>query len=45
MYPQHPPELKKVAFSTVASLAEAAEKYQVFFAIFACEMLFRYTLR
>ena len=44
MYPQHPPELKNVDFVTVMSLAEAAEKYEVFFAIFACKTFIRYTL-
>ena len=34
MYPQHPPELKNVDFVTVMSLAEAAEKYEVFFCNF-----------
>lgn len=44
MYPRRLPELKKVAFATVASLAEAAEKYEVYAAIFGCETLFRCTL-
>ena len=44
MYPQYPPELEKVTFSTTESLAEAAEKYQAFSAIFACRVFFRYIL-
>jgi hypothetical protein len=42
MYPQPPPELKVVPFNTIATLAEAAEKYEVFFAIYVCQVHFRY---
>jgi hypothetical protein len=42
IYPQPPPELKAIPFVTIASLAEAAEKYKVFFAIYVCQTHFRY---
>jgi hypothetical protein len=36
MYPQRTPDLKKVEFTVLAKLAEAAEKYQVFGAMDIC---------
>jgi hypothetical protein len=44
MYPKPPPELGNVPFVTIASLAEAAEKYEVFFAIHVCKTHFMYTV-
>ncbi|KAK0218155.1 hypothetical protein IW262DRAFT_1463601 [Armillaria fumosa] len=37
MYRQPPPDLSEIEFSRVADLAEAAEKYRVYFAIDACK--------
>jgi hypothetical protein len=39
MYRQPQPDLKNVDFETLAGVAEAAEKYQVFTAISWCKML------
>lgn len=39
MYRQPQPDLKKVDFETLAGVAEAAEKYQVFAAISWCKLL------
>lgn len=38
MYRQRQPDLSCVPFETLAQLAEAAEKYQVFSAIEVCKM-------
>lgn len=42
MYRQPQPDLGKVPFTVLASLAEAAEKYRVFPAIEVCKIYMRY---
>lgn len=39
IYPQRPPDLKAVDFKTLAAVAEAVEKYQVFAAMEICNIL------
>ncbi|TFK62874.1 hypothetical protein BDN72DRAFT_964285 [Pluteus cervinus] len=41
MYRQPPPDLSKVAFELLAGLAEAAEKYRVYYAIDGCRRAMR----
>jgi hypothetical protein len=41
MYPQTPPDLEVIAFPILASLAEAAEKYEVFIATALCKIRFK----
>ncbi|KZP11905.1 hypothetical protein FIBSPDRAFT_799729 [Athelia psychrophila] len=41
MYPQWPPDLKSISFKIFADLAEAAEKYQVYGAMFICNSLMK----
>jgi hypothetical protein len=42
IYHQPPPELKAIPFVTLMSLAEAAEKYELFHAIYLCHTRFTY---
>jgi hypothetical protein len=42
LYAQPSPELKRIPFVTLMSLAEAAEKYKIFRAIELCQIRFRY---
>ena len=37
IYPQKPPDLETLAFPVLASLAEAAEKYEMFMVIALCK--------
>ena len=45
MYPQRPPVLTRLSIDDVLPLAEAAEKYEIYFAILACETYFKYVPR
>lgn len=42
MYRQPPPELADISFELLAGLAEAAEKYRVYYAIDGCKRAMRY---
>ena len=42
MYPMRQPDLKKVEYTTLASLSETAEKYQVFSAMEICKLRMEY---
>jgi hypothetical protein len=42
MYPMRQPDLKRVEFSTLTSLSETAEKYQVFSAMEICKFRMEY---
>jgi hypothetical protein len=44
IYPRKHPSLVNIKFSTLAGVAEAAEKYQVFSAMNICEIRMRYVL-
>lgn len=44
MYRQRQPDLEEVEFSTLASLAEAAEKYEVYSAMQVCKLYMRCAL-
>jgi len=44
MYPMRQPDLKKVEFSTLKSLSETAEKYQVFSAMEMCKCRMEYVV-
>jgi hypothetical protein len=41
MYPQTPPDLETITFPALASLAEAAAKYEVFIATALCKIRFK----
>lgn len=45
IYPQRHPNLKAIDFTTLAGLAEAAEKYQVYSAMDVCSILMEYVLQ
>ena len=42
MYRQPQPDLQNVDFKTLAGVAEAAEKYQVYSATYVCKVLMEY---
>lgn len=42
MYRQPQPDLENVDFKTLAGVAEAAEKYQVYSATYICKILMKY---
>lgn len=44
MYDQHQPDLEQVNFETLACLAEAAEKYQVYHAMPICRTMMKWVL-
>ena len=41
VYPKRHPDLRRVSFDTVAAVAEAAEKYEVFSAMNICQLRMR----
>ncbi|KAJ7598140.1 hypothetical protein C8J56DRAFT_814433 [Mycena floridula] len=41
MHPKPPPELHELPFSTLAQMAEAAEKYRIYAAMTSCKLLMR----
>lgn len=42
VYPLRQPDISSVSFDTLALVAEAAEKYQVFSAIYICKIMMQY---
>ncbi|KAG5635398.1 hypothetical protein H0H81_011402 [Sphagnurus paluster] len=44
IYPKRLPDMDKINYATVALLAEAADKYEVFSAMYVCNTRLRYVL-